>query len=959
MMAENDKDSRWYFTAEQLQNSPSRKCGIDADKELVYRQQTAYLIQEMGQLLRVSQLCINTAIVYMHRFYAFHSFTHFNRHGIAAASLFLAAKVEEQPRKLEHVIRVYYSCLTPSAEPPDTTKEAFSEQAQDLVFNENVLLQTLGFDVAIDHPHTHVVKTCHLVKACKDLAQTSYFMASNSLHLTTMCLQYKPTVVACFCIHLACQWSNWAIPNSSEGLPWFHYVDKTVTVELLTQLTEEFIQIYDKSPSRLKSKLNSIKTLAQGAKVGEGSSQERSNHHRASSSMGHSHHHKVDPNNPKGMPSSSSSRQQQQHFQQMHHQSGKSRERPNVPPTQADGGHGGMKGNMVGTAKGAAAIQGSSGHTRGLPPPRDAFGRESSKSRPSFQQHHPSGFPQHKPPPDFREQQQQQKKDLFASSTQQSKSGGGGGQYQQSSNYFSEPPTRSGGSNTSQGMRYSQNSHKHEGGPPPVFGPKNPGGSGHVDVSQQNNESSSDIVPPTSPRHPQKSIFSPDQPEKVDVMKKSAVPSLPRYDDRRMDVKKDKRPDMSASGGGSGSSSSSSHPSKSNQVLHPPPQSLNNPPGMEKKVASVKPQMKHPPPPPFGGPPYKISSNVKRTFDDMTRHEESGIDFREAKMRRSEAENESRARAGKMDSMGGGNPLHLGGSFNAFDTAFDQPKSSSSSSGGHKIFPPSLANSIETNPDLVSCLLKESLSENKWSMGGGTEKQQQQQPPAAGTGQDMMAHVVQPPPAVQQIDGKNPTSSGGMMPSNVLQPPQQGVPVKSEVGAEAQEHHKNRSEKKKKKDKHKHKEKDKTKDREERKKHKKDKERDKGEQQRGNDDHHKNPVTLKIMLPREKGPTDGGGAAATDGGFKIKIPKERLRPEINAGGHGMHDDRMAGTQPSSLDHLLLDKPSSSLKIKISKDKIENFSDDPMYLTAYPGAPGGGGAARKKDKDKEKILKYTM
>lgn len=37
-------------------------------------------------------------------------------------------------------------------------------QAQDLVFNENVLLQTLGFDVAIDHPHTHVVRTCHLVK---------------------------------------------------------------------------------------------------------------------------------------------------------------------------------------------------------------------------------------------------------------------------------------------------------------------------------------------------------------------------------------------------------------------------------------------------------------------------------------------------------------------------------------------------------------------------------------------------------------------------------------------------------------------------------------------------------------------------------------------------------------------------------------------------------------------------
>lgn len=40
-----------------------------------------------------SQLCINTAIVYMHRFYAFHSFTQFHRNSIAAAALFLAGKV--------------------------------------------------------------------------------------------------------------------------------------------------------------------------------------------------------------------------------------------------------------------------------------------------------------------------------------------------------------------------------------------------------------------------------------------------------------------------------------------------------------------------------------------------------------------------------------------------------------------------------------------------------------------------------------------------------------------------------------------------------------------------------------------------------------------------------------------------------------------------------------------------
>lgn len=70
--------------------------------------------------------------------------------------------MEEQPRKLESVIQVAQICLNLPV--PEPAKEFYQEHAQDLVFNENVLLQTLGFDVAVDHPHTHVVRTCHLVK---------------------------------------------------------------------------------------------------------------------------------------------------------------------------------------------------------------------------------------------------------------------------------------------------------------------------------------------------------------------------------------------------------------------------------------------------------------------------------------------------------------------------------------------------------------------------------------------------------------------------------------------------------------------------------------------------------------------------------------------------------------------------------------------------------------------------
>lgn len=73
-----------------------------------------------------------------------------------------------------------------------------------------------------------------------------------------MCIQYKPTVVACFCILVACKWSNWEIPLSNEKKEWFKYVDPTVTAELLKQLTEEFLVIFEACPSRLKEKIMAI-----------------------------------------------------------------------------------------------------------------------------------------------------------------------------------------------------------------------------------------------------------------------------------------------------------------------------------------------------------------------------------------------------------------------------------------------------------------------------------------------------------------------------------------------------------------------------------------------------------------------------------------------------------------------------------------------------------------------------
>lgn len=48
------------------------------------------------------------------------SFSLFLAQIISPTTLFLAAKVEEQPRKLEHVIKVAHACLNPQEPPLDT-----------------------------------------------------------------------------------------------------------------------------------------------------------------------------------------------------------------------------------------------------------------------------------------------------------------------------------------------------------------------------------------------------------------------------------------------------------------------------------------------------------------------------------------------------------------------------------------------------------------------------------------------------------------------------------------------------------------------------------------------------------------------------------------------------------------------------------------------------------------------
>ena len=81
----------------------------------------------------------------------------------------------------------------------------------------------------LTHTHTHTrTLTC-------TLSHTHTFtLYTHSLLLTTFCLEHRPTVVACVCIHLAATWKGEDFTNlSSQRSNWWEYVDPSVTLEQL------------------------------------------------------------------------------------------------------------------------------------------------------------------------------------------------------------------------------------------------------------------------------------------------------------------------------------------------------------------------------------------------------------------------------------------------------------------------------------------------------------------------------------------------------------------------------------------------------------------------------------------------------------------------------------------------------------------------------------------------------
>ncbi|XP_018327315.1 cyclin-K [Agrilus planipennis] len=236
----------WYYDKKELKNTPSALDGIDYETEMRYRKEGARFIIDTGSKMDLGYNTTATGVVYFHRFYMFHSFRQFPRYVTACCCLFLAGKVEETPKKCKDIIKTARSLLS------DTKFATFGDDPKEEVMTlERILLQTIKFDLQVEHPYSYLLRYAKCLKGDKvklqKMVQMAWTFVNDSL-CTTLALQWEPEIIAVALMYLAGKLSQFEVIDwvgrTSKHLRWWDMFVEDVTMDLLEDICHQVLDLY-------------------------------------------------------------------------------------------------------------------------------------------------------------------------------------------------------------------------------------------------------------------------------------------------------------------------------------------------------------------------------------------------------------------------------------------------------------------------------------------------------------------------------------------------------------------------------------------------------------------------------------------------------------------------------------------------------------------------------------------
>lgn len=213
-------NGEWLFSEKELQVSASFRDGITWEIESELRQKSCLFIEDLSATLSIPKLTTATAQVFFHRFFVRQSFKVHDRYMIATACLFLSGKVEETPKRLNEIVRVYYAQRKNIPKMESSHKE-FQKTREKILLLERIILHTMAFDLVIQHPYPYIKSILKEVGVTLSLTfdgnqesieQAAWNFLNDSMR-TCLCVRYGPYWIATAAVYLGFLYAK-AIPEA-------------------------------------------------------------------------------------------------------------------------------------------------------------------------------------------------------------------------------------------------------------------------------------------------------------------------------------------------------------------------------------------------------------------------------------------------------------------------------------------------------------------------------------------------------------------------------------------------------------------------------------------------------------------------------------------------------------------------------------------------------------------------
>lgn len=249
-------DSQWLFTEAELLRTPSILDGLTPEKERENRAKGVHFILQAGIMLKLPQITLATASVFLHRFFMRHSMSSvpsrpgFHYYSMAATSLFLATKVEENCRKMKELV---VACVRVAQKDPnkvvDEQDTEFWRWKDNILHNEDLLLEAICFDLNLDPPYKALFELLvYFGEENNKRLRNAAWAFVNDSYLTMLCLLFSSKTIAASALYAAAKHCAVGFPDDDSGRAWWNVLG--VDLKSIRKVCNTMADMYESAPSK-------------------------------------------------------------------------------------------------------------------------------------------------------------------------------------------------------------------------------------------------------------------------------------------------------------------------------------------------------------------------------------------------------------------------------------------------------------------------------------------------------------------------------------------------------------------------------------------------------------------------------------------------------------------------------------------------------------------------------------